>query len=108
MDPDESINEVYDAETSVDNVAGLVAAGGNTNAGLDSTRSDHAMTERDDELAEQTMSGAKSMTKRKGGKGINHFSFCDRATQTTVPPVRVKSRRFSLTELKNSTNDIFI
>ena len=46
------------------------------------------MTERDDDPMEMN-AGVKSLVKRKGAKGINHFSYCDRATQTTVPPVRV-------------------
>jgi hypothetical protein len=47
------------------------------------------MTERDEDPLEMT-TGIKSLVKRKGAKGINHFSYCDRATQTTVPPIRVK------------------
>lgn len=45
------------------------------------------MTEREEDPLE-LLTGAKSLVKRKGAKGINHFSYCDRATQTTVPPIR--------------------
>lgn len=89
-DPDDSVSEAYDAENSVENVVlGPIPTGVNHANGvtLDTSRSDH-VTERDDDPTEP--SGTKSLIKRKGVKGINHFSFCDRATQTTVPPIRVK------------------
>lgn len=50
------------------------------------------MTEREEDPLE-LLTGAKSLVKRKGAKGINHFSYCDRATQTTVPPIRVRIRK---------------
>ena len=34
---------------------------------------------------------SSSSPKRKPNKGINHFSFCDRATQTSIPPTRVNA-----------------
>lgn len=88
-DPDDSVSEAYDADNSVENVVvvGPIPTGVNNGATLDTSRSDHVMTERDDDPTEP--SGTKSLVKRKGVKGINHFSFCDRATQTTVPPIRV-------------------
>jgi len=57
--------------------------------GMETNRSD-PMTDRDgEETGTNRSSTALRLSKRKGVKGINHFSFCDRATQTTVPPVRV-------------------
>lgn len=60
------------------------------NGSIDTARSDPIMTDRDDDHHTHTGSNAKA-PRRKGAKGINHFSFCDRATQTTIPPVRVFS-----------------
>lgn len=54
---------------------------------LDTSRSDPNTTERDEDHTEPL--GGNKTVKRKGAKGINHFSYCDRATQTTVPPIRV-------------------
>nr|SVE75482.1 EOG090X0HBC [Daphnia dolichocephala] len=89
-DADDTASEAYDGDRSVDTAAGQGGAAGNNTSGgpLDSSRSDHgAMTEREDDPLE-LLSGVKSLVKRKGAKGINHFSYCDRATQTTVPPIR--------------------
>nr|CAG4635166.1 EOG090X0HBC [Alona affinis] len=63
---------------------GGLSAGGPIGS-IDTSRSDPNMTERDDDLP---ASGGSKAPKRKGAKGINHFSYCDRATQTTIPPVR--------------------
>lgn len=57
--------------------------------GMETNRSEQ-LTDRDGEETGRS-STALRLAKRKGGKGINHFSFCDRATQTTVPPVRVNN-----------------
>nr|CAG4639646.1 EOG090X0HBC [Daphnia magna]SVE83402.1 EOG090X0HBC [Daphnia magna] len=89
-DADDTVSEAYDGDRSIDTAAASGAAGANntSNAALDSSRSDHgAMTEREEDPLE-LLTGAKSLVKRKGAKGINHFSYCDRATQTTVPPIR--------------------
>lgn len=61
-------------------------AAGAPGGSIDTSRSEPNMTDRDDDLP--TNAGNKT-PKRKGAKGINHFSYCDRATQTTIPPVRV-------------------
>nr|SVE76740.1 EOG090X0HBC [Daphnia longispina] len=94
-DADDTVSEAFDGDRSIDTTfghgtSGGNAAGGNNTSGaaLDTSRSDHGpMTERDDDPMEMN-AGVKSLVKRKGAKGINHFSYCDRATQTTVPPVR--------------------
>nr|SVE73913.1 EOG090X0HBC [Daphnia atkinsoni] len=89
-DADDTVSEAYDGDRSVDTAAAAGAAGANNTSGaaLDTSRSDHGpLTEREEDPLE-LLTGAKSLVKRKGAKGINHFSYCDRATQTTVPPIR--------------------
>lgn len=87
-DPDESVDGVDDPTLDTPGHGTGVNA---SVVGLDTSRSDHAMTERDEDGQEGNI-GNRSFGKRKGAKGINHFSYCDRATQTTVPPVRVNSK----------------
>nr|CAH0098947.1 unnamed protein product [Daphnia galeata] len=114
-DADDTVSEAFDGDRSIDTTfghgtSGGNAAGGNNTSGaaLDTSRSDHGpMTERDDDPMEMN-AGVKSLVKRKGAKGINHFSYCDRATQTTVPPVRSNAiqteapPRVSFTSLTNA------
>ncbi|EFX88989.1 hypothetical protein DAPPUDRAFT_310944 [Daphnia pulex] len=113
-DADETASEAFDGDRSIDTTfghgTGANTAGGNNTSGaaLDTSRSDHGpMTEREDDPLEM-MTGVKSLVKRKGAKGINHFSYCDRATQTTVPPIRSHAiqteapPRVSFTSLTNA------
>ena len=77
-------DDMADTEGDFDPIS--TARGGH---GMETNRSD-PMTDRDgEETGTNRSSTALRLSKRKGVKGINHFSFCDRATQTTVPPVRV-------------------
>lgn len=91
---DDTNSEAFDGtDHSIEHVlshhVNLNGIGGNNaqHTTLDTSRSDPIATERDEEHAEP-LSPSK-VFKRKGAKGINHFSYCDRATQTTVPPIRV-------------------
>nr|CAG4648361.1 EOG090X0HBC [Moina brachiata]SVE93351.1 EOG090X0HBC [Moina brachiata] len=90
---DDTNSEAFDGtDHSIEHVlshhVNLNGSGGNNaqQTTLDTSRSDPTATERDEEHAEP-LSPSK-VFKRKGAKGINHFSYCDRATQTTVPPIR--------------------
>lgn len=74
-------------EGDVDHVPDALTAAAPAGS-LDTARSDGPLiTDRDDD--QQASHTPGKAPKRKGAKGINHFSFCDRATQTTIPPIRV-------------------
>ena len=78
--------DVSEREVDSDHVPdGGLSAGGPVGS-IDTSRSEPNMTDRDEDVPAHTASKAP---KRKGAKGINHFSYCDRATQTTIPPIRV-------------------
>lgn len=59
--------------------------------GMETNRSEPLTDREGEDTATNRSITAFRLSKRKGVKGINHFSFCDRATQTTVPPVRVNN-----------------